>query len=279
MERRRFGPLADRVAVVGQGTWQLDARKRRAAVTALRRGLDLGMTHVDTAEMYGPAEEIIAEAIAGRRDEVFLVSKVLPRNASRRGTIAACERSLQRLGTDRLDVYLLHWRGEHPLADTIAAFEDLVTVGKIRAWGVSNFDVADLDEARAIAGDGRIACNQVLYHLKERAIEHAVVPWCERHGVAVVGYTPFGSGPFPGPRSAGGRVLQEIADAHGAMPRQVALAFLTRRPSLFAIPKAANAEHTAENAAAGDLVLSKGELARIDDAFPVGTRPRELPTS
>jgi diketogulonate reductase-like aldo/keto reductase len=278
MERRRFGPLADRVAVVGQGTWQLDARRRRAAVTALRRGLGLGMTHVDTAEMYGPAEEIIAEAIAGRRDEVFLVSKVLPRNASRRGTIAACERSLKRLQTDRLDVYLLHWRGEHPLADTIAAFEELVAAGKIRAWGVSNFDVDDLEEAHAIAGDGRIACNQVLYHLKERAIEHAVVPWCERHGVAVVGYTPFGSGPFPGPRSASGRVLQEIADAHGATPRQVALAFLTRRPSSFAIPKAANPEHVAENAGAGDVTLSARELARIDDAFPAGPPPRELPT-
>ena len=277
MERRRFGPLADRVAVVGQGTWQLDGRARRAAVTALRRGLDLGMTHVDTAEMYGPAEEIIAEAIAGRRDDVFLVSKVLPRNASRRGTIAACERSLQRLQTDRLDVYLLHWRGEHPLADTIAAFEELVAAGKIRAWGVSNFDVADLEEAHAIAGDGRIACNQVLYHLKERAIEHDVLPWCERHGVAVVGYSPFGSGSFPGPRSAGGRVLQEIADARGATPRQVALGFLVRRASTFAIPKAANPEHVAENAGAGALVLSEHEIARLDEVFPLGPPPRELP--
>jgi len=278
MERRRFGPLADRVAVVGQGTWQLDARKRRAAVTALRRGLDLGMTHVDTAEMYGPGEEIVAEAIAGRRDEVFLVSKVLPRNASRRGTIAACERSLERLQTDRLDVYLLHWRGEHPLADTIAAFEDLVAQGKIRAWGASNFDVDDLEAAHAIAGDGRIACNQVLYHLRERAIEHGVVSWCERNRVAVVGYSPFGSGDFPAPRSAGGRVLQEIADAHGATPRQVALCFLTRRPSLFAIPKAANPEHAAENAGAGDLVLSEREITRIDEGFPLGRPPRELPT-
>ena len=276
MERRRFGPVGDRVAVVGQGTWQLDARARRAAVTALRRGLDLGMTHVDTAEMYGPAEEIIAEAIAGRRDEVFLVSKVLPRNASRRGTIAACERSLQRLQTDRLDVYLLHWRGEHPLADTIAAFEDLVAAGKIRAWGVSNFAVADLEDAYAIAGDGRIACNQVLYHLKERAIEHEVVPWCERHGVAVVGYSPFGSGSFPGPRSAGGRVLQEIADAHGATPRQVALGFLVRRASLFAIPKAANAEHVAENVGAAGLQLSEKQIAAVAAAFPLGG-VRELP--
>jgi diketogulonate reductase-like aldo/keto reductase len=278
MERRRFGPLADRVAVVGQGTWQLDARKRRAAVTALRRGLDLGMTHVDTAEMYGPAEEIVAEAIAGRRDEVFLASKVLPRNASRRGTIAACEGSLRRLQTDRLDVYLLHWRGEHPLADTIAAFEELVAQGKIRAWGVSNFDVDDLEEAHAIAGDGRIACNQVLYHLKERALEHAVVPWCAKQGVAVVGYSPFGSGDVPGRRSAGGRVLQEIADAHGATPRQVALAFLARQPSLFAIPKAGNPEHTAENAGAGDLALSDREIARVDAEFPLGRPPRELPT-
>jgi diketogulonate reductase-like aldo/keto reductase len=277
MERRRFGPLADRVAVVGQGTWQLDARRRRAAVTALRRGLGLGMTHVDTAEMYGPAEEIIAEAIAGRRDEVFLVSKVLPRNASRRGTIAACERSLKRLQTDRLDVYLLHWRGEHPLADTIAAFEELVAAGKIRAWGVSNFDVDDLEEAHAIAGDGRIACNQVLYHLKERAIEHAVVPWCERHDVAVVGYSPFGSGDFPGPRSAGGRVLQEIADAHGATPRQVALAFLARTPPLFAIPKAGDPDHAAENAGAGDLALSQREIARVHSAFPLGRPPHALP--
>jgi diketogulonate reductase-like aldo/keto reductase len=277
MERRRFGPLADRVAVMGQGTWQLDGRARRAAVTALRRGLDLGMTHVDTAEMYGPAEEIIAEAIAGRRDEVFLVSKVLPRNGSRRGTIAACERSLKRLQTDRLDVYLLHWRGEHPLADTIAAFEDLVAAGKIRTWGVSNFDVAELEEAHAIAGAGRIACNQVLYHLQERAIEHEVLPWCERHGVAVVAYSPFGSGSFPGPRSAGGRVLQEIADAHGATPRQVALRFLVRRPSTFTIPKAANAEHVAENAGAGALLLSQHEVARLDAAFPLGAPPRELP--
>ena len=278
MERRRFGPLADRVAVVGQGTWQLDGRARRAAVTALRRGLDLGMTHVDTAEMYGPAEEIVAEAIAGRRDDVFLVSKVLPRNASRRGTIAACERSLKRLQTDRLDVYLLHWRGEHPLADTIAAFEDLVAAGKIRAWGVSNFDVADLKEANAIAGDGRIACNQVLYHLQERAIEHEVLPWCEEHDVAVVGYSPFGHGGFAGPRSAGGRVLAEIAAAHRATPRQVALCFLVRRPSLLTIPKASDPDHVEENAGAAGLRLGEAEIARIDRAFPVGPRPRELPT-
>jgi diketogulonate reductase-like aldo/keto reductase len=183
---------------------------------------------------------------------------------------------LKRLQTDRLDVYLLHWRGEHPLADTIAAFEDLGAAGKIRAWGVSNFDVDDLEEAHAIAGDGRIACNQVLYHLKERAIEHAVLPWCERHGVPLVGYSPFGSGSFPGPRSAGGRVLQEVADAHGATPRQVALAFLTRRPCLFAIPKAVKTEHVAENAGAVDVRLRDEEIAAVDAAFPLG-RSRGLP--
>jgi diketogulonate reductase-like aldo/keto reductase len=220
---------------------------------------------------------VIAEAIAGRRDEVFLVSKVLPQNASRAGTIAACERSLTRLETDRLDGYLLHWRGEHPLEDTFAAFEQLRREGKILSWGVSDFDEPDLDEALEIAGEGRIACDQVLYHLEERAIEHAVIPWCEAHGVAVVAYSPLGHGRFPGPRSKGGRILQEIASAHGATPRQVALRFLVRRPSLFAIPKASNPEHAAENAGAGDLRLTDDELARIDEAFPRGPRPRRLP--
>jgi diketogulonate reductase-like aldo/keto reductase len=220
---------------------------------------------------------VIADAIAGRRDEVFLVSKVLPSNASRRGTITACERSLQRLSTDRLDCYLLHWPGSYPLEDTVAAFEELKRTGKIRAWGVSNFDVDDLDELLAVAGEGKIACNQVLYHLKERAIEHAVVPWCERHGVAVVAYSPFGHDDFPAPSSAGGKLLQDIAKAHAATPRQVALAFLTRGPSLLAIPKASNAEHAAENAAAGALDLSKDEIAAIDQAFPRGPKPRGLP--
>lgn len=276
METHRFGVSQRSVPVIGQGTWRLDGDQRAAAIAALRRGLDLGMTHVDTAEMYGNAEQIIAEAIAGRRDEVFLVSKVLPRNASRRGTIAACERSLARLRTDRLDCYLLHWREKHPLGDTIAAFDELQRAGKILSWGVSNFDVVDLDDALAIAGDGRIACNQVRYHLRERTIEHTVVPWCERHGVAVVGYTPFGDGAFPGPRTAGGRVLHDIATAHHATPRQVALRFLVRRPSLFAIPKAADSVHIADNAGAGALQLTADEIARIDAAFPLRAR-RELP--
>jgi len=279
MERRRFGPTKRDVPVIGQGTWHLDEIDRTDAILTLRRGLDLGMTHIDTAEMYGSGvvETLVAEAIAGRRDEVFLVSKVLPANASRRGTVLACERSLARLRTDRLDAYLLHWRGRHPLEHTIEAFEELQRDGKILPWGVSNFDVPDLEEAWTIAGDGQIACDQVLYNLQERAIEHAVIPWCEKRDVAVVGYSPFGSGRFPGPRTRGGRVLQETAAAHGATPRQVALRFLVRWPSLFTIPRAGSPEHAAENAGAGDLQLSDAELARIDQAFPLGPPPRHLP--
>jgi diketogulonate reductase-like aldo/keto reductase len=279
MERRPFGPAKREVAVIGQGTWQIEKDDRVSAIAALRRGLDLGMTHIDTAEMYGSGtvEELVAEAIAGRRDEVFLVSKVLPGNASRRGTVAACERTLVRLKTDRLDCYLLHWPGQYPLEDTIAGFEQLQREGKISSWGVSNFDVPDLETARKVAGEGRLACDQVLYHLGERAIEHAVIPWCEKHGVAVVAYSPFGSGRFPSRRTAGGRVLEEIAAVHNVTARQVALRFLLRRPLLFTIPRAASSEHAAENAGAGDLMLTEAELARINEAFPLGRRPRQLP--
>jgi len=277
MKSRPFGNSKHDLSVIGQGTWFIDRGDRTDAVAALSRGIDLGMTHIDTAEMYGDAELVIADAIAGRRDEVYLVSKVLPSNASRRGTVAACERSLKRLNTDRLDCYLLHWPGSYPLADTVASFEDLVTTGKIRSWGVSNFDVGDLDELLEVAGEGRIACNQVLYHLQERAIEHAVIPWCEQHGVAVVAYSPFGHNEFPSPRSEAGLVLQRIADAHGVSPRQVALAFLTRLPALFAIPKASAVAHAADNAAAGSLELSEADIAAIDQAFPRGARPRSLP--
>jgi diketogulonate reductase-like aldo/keto reductase len=277
MEVRPFGSAGHRISVVGQGTWYIDRGDRERAIAALRRGLDLGMTYIDTAEMYGDAEEIIGEAIEGRRDEVFLVSKVLPDHASLRGTMAACERSLERLRTDRLDCYLLHWRGGHPLAETIDAFERLRKDGKIRAWGVSNFDVPDLEEAHALAGASRIACNQVLYHLKERAIEYGVLPWCEKHDVAVVAYSPFGHGDFPGPRTHGGRILEQIAAAHGATPRQVALRFLVRRPSVFAIPKASTPEHAEENAGAPDLRLSEAEVATIERAFPPGPARQELP--
>jgi diketogulonate reductase-like aldo/keto reductase len=276
MQKRPFGNHGADVSVIGQGTWQMDGHNDAGAIAALRRGLDLGMTHIDTAEMYGEAEPLVAKAIEGRRDEVFLVSKVLPSNASRAGAVKACERSLARLKTDRLDCYLLHWRGSYPLEDTFAAFEELKQAGKILSWGVSNFDADDLDEALAIAGEGRIACNQVLYHIEERAIEHAVIPWCEEHEVAVVAYSPFGQGRFPGLSSAGGRLLTEIADVHGATPRQVALSFLTRRDSVFAIPKASSAAHAADNAAAGDLRLSAAEIERIDRAFPLG-RPKSLP--
>lgn len=278
MRLRPFGAGDRLVPAIGQGTWQME-RDGRAVLRALRLGLDAGMTHVDTAEMYGDGrvEELVGEAIAGRRDEVFLVSKVLPENASRRGTLAACERSLRRLRTERLDCYLLHWRGSHPLAETFAAFEALRAAGKIASFGVSNFDVADLEEALEIAGAGRIACNQVLYHLGERGIEHRVLPFCEAHGIAVVAYSPFGSGEFPGPRSAGGGVLAAIAAERGAHPRQVALAFLLRRPSLLAIPKASRPEHVTMNAAAGELELSASEIRRIERAFPRGPEPAELP--
>ncbi|MGX7741732.1 aldo/keto reductase [Rhodopseudomonas parapalustris] len=276
-DTRRFGSGGPNLAPIGQGTWYIDRGDRATAIAALRRGLDLGLTHIDTAEMYGDAEPLVAEAIAGRRDEVFLVSKVLPSNASRRGTIAACERSLARLGTDRLDCYLLHWRGHYQLGETVAAFEELVAAGKILSWGVSNFDTGDLRELHRIAGDGRIACNQVLYHLHERAIEHAVIPWCEAHGVAVTAYSPFGHNEFPSPRSEAGRLLQQIADHHGATPRQVALAFLTRRRSVFAIPKAGNPVHAADNAAATALRLGDDEIAAIDQACPLGPEPASLP--
>jgi diketogulonate reductase-like aldo/keto reductase len=277
MKSRQFGSSKCEVSVIGQGTWYIDRGDRKHAIAALRRGVDLGMTHIDTAEMYDDAELVIAEAIAGRRDEIFLVSKVLPSNASRRGTITACERSLARLNTDRLDCYLLHWRGSYPLDETVAAFEELASAGKIRSWGVSNFDTDDLDELLAVAGKGKIACNQVLYHLQERAIEHAVIPWCEQHGVAVVAYSPFGHNDFPSPHSKAGQALQTIADAHGASSRQVALSFLTRQASVFAIPKASSEEHAADNAAAANLTLSEYEIAALDKAFPRGAKPRGLP--
>jgi diketogulonate reductase-like aldo/keto reductase len=279
MQHRPFGSTKREVAMIGQGTWNIEQANSEPAIRALRRGLDLGMTHIDTAEMYGSgaAESLVGEAIAGRRDEVFLVSKVLPHNASRNGTVAACERSLKRLKTDRLDCYLLHWRGSHPLADTVAAFERLSADGKISSWGVSNFDVEDLAELSQVS-KAKPACNQVLYHLRERTIEHAVIPWCEENGIAVVAYSPFGHvGGFPEPHSAGGRVLKAIADRHNSTPRQVALGFLTRRASTFAIPKASNPEHAEENARASALDLSAAELAKIDAAFPLGPRQRSLP--
>ncbi len=280
MATRIFGSTARRVAAIGQGSWNIEQAAADSAIAALQRGLDLGLTHIDTAEMYGAgaSESLIAKAISGRRDEVFLVSKVLPGNASKRGTLAACEKSLARLRTDRLDCYLLHWRGGHPLQETIAAFDTLLHAGKILSWGVSNCDVADLDAVAAIAGPGHPACNQVLYHLQERAIEHAVLPWCRKHGTAVVAYTPFGqSTTVFDARTKQGRVLADIARAHQATARQVALRFLLRHPEIFVIPKASSTDHVTENAATNALQLSDAELASIDAAFPRGKPPRALP--
>ena len=278
MKTRAFGTAHSAVSVIGQGTWNLELAPRSDAVRTLQRGIALGMTHIDTAEMYGSgrAEALTGEAIAGRREQVFIVSKVLPSNASRKGTLAACERSLKALKTGHLDCYLLHWRGSYPLEETFAAFEELKAAGKIRSWGVSNFDEDDLEEALAIVGKGKIACNQVLYHLRERAIEHAVIPWCEENGVAVVAYSPFGQMASPALSTPGGKALAEIADARDATPRQVALAFLTRGKSVLAIPKASKVSHAEENAGAGDLELTKEEIEKIEKTFPRG-RPKSLP--
>jgi diketogulonate reductase-like aldo/keto reductase len=273
MRARRFGPLDVEVPVVGIGTWNMEVDDRRGAIAAVRRALELGMTHVDTAELYGggEVEALVGEAIAGRRDGVFLVSKVMPQHAGFAAAQRACEASLSRLGTDHLDLLLLHWRGRVPLAETIRAFEALREAGKIRAWGVSNFDDADLDEALAIAGAGRIAANQVLHHLGDRTIEHRVIPWCRAHGVAVVGYSPFGSGRGPAlsPR------LDAVARRLGATPRQVALAFLARET--FVIPKSSRRAHVEELAGAGELVLDDATVAEIDALFPRGPW-RGLPT-
>jgi len=280
MQRRHFGRTKRDVPVIGQGTWYGKGDNRKSAIAALRKGIELGVTHIDTAEMYlsGKAEEWVGEAILPVRNEIFLVSKVLPENASRKGTIKACEGSLRRLQTDRLDCYLLHWRGEHPLEDTIEAFKQLQSEGKTLSWGVSNFDAADLKEARELGGDEGPVCDQVLYHLKERGAEHKAAPWCKKHHAAFVEYSPFGHDSFPGPRSAGGRLLKQIADEHDATPRQVALRFLLRWPFSFVIPKSSDADHMIEIAGAGDLELTGAQIERIDKAFPRGPVPRELPT-
>jgi diketogulonate reductase-like aldo/keto reductase len=269
MRARRFGPLDVEVPLVGIGTWKMERDDADAAMAAIRRAVELGMTHIDTAEMYGNgiAERLLGIALDGvPRDRLFLVSKVLPGNAGRADTIAACEDSLARLKTDYLDVYLLHWRGEIPLAETFEAFETLRTQGKIRAWGVSNFDIADLEEAFALVGPGKIACNQVLYHLGERTIEHEVIPWAEENGVAVVAYSPFGSTRGFPKSQALALMAQEFAE--GTTPRQLALAFLARKA--FVIPKSSNVAHVEQCAGAGDIELDEDTLAAIDAAFPLG---------
>lgn len=270
MERRKFGWTDVEVPVVGLGTWMIGGDR---AAEALRAGLDLGMTHIDTAEMYGngSAEELVGEVIKGRRREVFLVSKVLPSNASHQGTLRACERSLRRLRTDYLDLYLLHWPGSHPLADTMRAMEDLVRNGLIRFIGVSNFDVEEVQAAERALRRERLACNQVLYHLRSRGIERKLIPYCREREIAVVGYSPYGHGDFPSGDSRGGQVLGRIAARRGKTPRQVALRFLTRG-GVFAIPKSGSAGHTRENAGGAGWSLTPEDLREIDAAFPAPSR-------
>jgi diketogulonate reductase-like aldo/keto reductase len=268
-------PGGERVPVLGQGTWNMaeDRRRRADEIAALRLGLDLGMTLVDTAEMYGDgaAEALVGEAIAGRRDEVFLVSKVLPTNASRRGTIAACERSLKRLGTDRIDLYLLHWRGSHPLAETLAAFEALQRDGKIRHWGVSNLDPADMRELVALAGGDQVATDQVLYNPGRRGIEFDLLPWCRARGVPIMAYSPVEQG-----RLLGHAEIARVAARHGATAAQVTLAWVLREDGVIAIPKAGDPRHVRENLGALDLALTAEDLAAMDRAFPPPRRARPL---
>jgi diketogulonate reductase-like aldo/keto reductase len=280
MDARVFGGAQRSVPIIGQGTWNMEQDDRRQAVEAIVAGIDAGMVHIDTAELYGAGrvEELVAEAIAGRRDQLFLVSKVMPSNASYEGTLRACEKSLRRLKTDHLDVYLLHWPGSHPLEDTIRAFEKLLADGKIKAWGVSNFDVDELEQAKAIAGANKIACNQVLYHLEEREIEWDVAPWCWKNKIPIVAYSPFGSRSYPWSSKESARALEEIALEHGVTAHAVALAFLVREEQTFVIPKSSNAEHVRANAAAGDLKLTPEELKKIERAFPRGKRKGGLPT-
>ncbi|HET6809288.1 MAG TPA: aldo/keto reductase [Nitrososphaera sp.] len=272
MHKRNFGWTGVKVPVIGMGTWMIEGPQEveRRAIEALRLGLDLGLTHIDTAEMYGngSVEELVAEAIHDRREEVFLASKVLPSNASYKGTLRACTQSLKRLKTEWLDLYLLHWASSYPIRETMRAMEKLVDDGMIRFIGVSNFDVDQLEAAETALSKHRLACNQVLYHLGYRGIERHIQPYCANRGIAVVGYSPFGHGNFPPPESTGGRVLAEIAKRHGRTPRQVALNFLTRHPSVFTIPKAGRPEHVQENSGGTGWELTSDDLIAIDRAFP-----------
>jgi diketogulonate reductase-like aldo/keto reductase len=268
-------PSGEGVPALGQGTWGMaeNSRRRASEIAALRLGLDLGMTLIDTAEMYadGDTEELVGEAIAGRRDEVFLVSKVMPQNASRRGTITACERSLRRLRTDRIDLYLLHWRGRTPLAETIDAFATLLRDGKIRSWGVSNFDPADMAELVHAQDGAAVATNQVLYNLTRRGIEYDLLPWSQQRSLPIMAYSPIEQG-----RLLSNRVLQTVAARHGATPAQVALAWLLRQEGIIAIPKTGNPDRVRENHAALTLHLTEQDLADLDRAFPPPTGPRPL---
>lgn len=268
-------PSGISVPVLGQGTWKMGERRDRFAqeVAALRLGIELGMTLIDTAEMYasGGAEEVVREAISGRRDEVFVVSKVLPTNASRAATIRACEASLKRLGTDRIDLYLLHWRGGVPLSQTVDAFETLKAGGKIADWGVSNFDVDDMEELAALPGGGAVAANQVLYNLGNRGIDFDLMPWQRKRGIPVMAYSPVGEGNL-----AGDGRLKAVAGRHGATPAQVALAWTLRGEGVIAIPKASQEKHVRDNRAAADIRLTAQDLADLDAAFPPPRRKQPL---
>ena len=266
-------PDGKRVPALGQGTWRIgeDHRARAREVAALRLGIELGMSLIDTAEMYGNehVEELVGEAIAGRRDDIFLVSKVLPSNASYEGTIKACKRSLKRLKTDWLDLYLLHWRGSYPLSETMRAMEKLVAEGLVKYIGVSNFDVEDLKEAEQVLQTEQIACNQVLYNLRDRGIERRLLPYCSKKRIAIVGYAPFGHGNFPYPSSREGKLLIEIGRRHNRTPKQVALNYLTRHPSTFTIPKTTRSERVRENSGGVGWQLTEDEVNEIDRAFPL----------
>jgi diketogulonate reductase-like aldo/keto reductase len=268
-------PSGHSVPILGQGTWKMGERRERFAqeVAALRLGIDLGVTLIDTAEMYasGGAEEVVREAIAGRRDEVFIVSKVLPSNASRAATIRACEASLKRLGTDRIDLYLLHWRGSVPLGETFEAFAKLKADGKIAAWGVSNFDVGDMRELTALPAGGAVAANQVLYHLGQRGIEFDLLPWQRQRNIPLMAYCPIGEGDL-----ATDSRLRPVAERHNATPAQIALAWTLRGDGVIAIPKAVQEKHVRDNRAAADIRLTAQDIAELDVAFPPPRRKQPL---
>jgi diketogulonate reductase-like aldo/keto reductase len=264
-----------KVPVLGLGTWRMGERasERAAELSALKLGIDLGMRLIDTAEMYGEgnAETIVADAVAGRRDDFYVVSKVYPHNASRKGAIAACERSLKRLKTDRIDLYLLHWRGSHPLSETVDAFETLKKDGKIDAWGVSNLDVDDMDELADVPNGRNCASNQVLYHLGSRSIEWKLLEQCRRDNIMVMAYSPLGQGPLLRKPP-----IKKIADKHGCDPAVVALAWVLRQPGVITIPKAVKPEHVRANVTALDVTLDKEDLAALDAAFPPPKRATPL---
>ncbi|MER9528033.1 aldo/keto reductase [Mesorhizobium sp. M0292] len=268
-------PSGEAVQVLGQGTWKMgeDSRRRAGEVNALKLGLDLGMTLIDTAEMYasGGAEEVVAEAIAGRRDELFLVSKVLPSNASRAGVARACENSLKRLRTDRIDLYLLHWPGSVPLSETVEAFEALKEAGKIRHWGVSNFDTDEMEELTGLSSGDHVQTNQVLYNLSRRGPEFDLVPWSRQRGIPLMAYSPVEQGAL-----ARNSRLETIAARHNATAAQIALAWVMAQPGVIAIPKASSHDHVRQNVAALDIGLTAEDLAELDRAFPPPTRKRGL---